>query len=145
MHGGAMMTQHPGPGMILRLEEALALTEDQVAELEAMHAQAREAMEAHREAARAARTHAHEAMMGDSPDLEAFQAALEEAAAHDVQATVAMARAHMQAGEVLTAEQKETLKSRVQEMHENMQGERMQHRQRGGGQGEGMQHRHSGG
>ncbi len=146
MHGGeAMMMRHPGPGMLLRMEEALGLTEDQVAELEAMHAEARDAMQAHREAARTARTGAHEAMMADSPDLDAFQAAMEEAAMHDVQATVAMARVHLQANEVLTPEQQETLGARMKEMHENMQGEGMQHRQHGEGQGEGMQHRHSGG
>lgn len=145
-HGGAaMMMEHPGPGMLLRMEEALGLTADQVTELEAMHAEAREAMQTHREAAQTARTRAHEAMMADAPDLDAFQAALEEAAMHDVQATVAMARVHLQANEVLTPEQQETLGARMKEMHENMRGEGMQHRQHGEGQGEGMQHRHSGG
>jgi len=62
-----------------------------------------------------------------------------------VQATVTMARVHMQAGEVLTAEQKEALDAHMKAMHEHMRGEGMEHRMRGEGHGEGVQHRmHSG-
>ncbi len=136
MHG-AMMTQ-PGPGMLLRLQETLGLSEEQVAQLEAMHEEARTAMQEHQEAARSARMQAHHAMMGDTPDLSAFESALEEAAMHDVQATVAMARVHVQAGDVLTEEQQATLATLIQGMHE-MQGEGMH--PMGEGMGEGMQQR----
>jgi len=65
MHGGmAMMMMHPGPGMMLQAKDELGLTDAQVAELEAMHAKAHEEMQAHREAAKAARETAHQAMMG---------------------------------------------------------------------------------
>lgn len=140
MHGDmAMMMQQPGPGMLLQLRGTLGLTDDQVAELEAMQATAHESMQAHREAAAAARTRAHEAMTGDSPDLEAFQAALEEAAQHHVQVMVAMARVHTQAGDVLSDEQQTTLETVMQGMHE-MHGQGMP-RLRGEGMGEGMPRR----
>lgn len=143
MHGAmGMMMARPGPGMLLRVKGTLGLDEDQVQRLEAMHEEARSAMEQHREAARAARMEAHQAMMGETPDLEAFQAALEEAARHDVQATMAMARVHVQAADVLTAEQAATLETLMEGMHE-MRGEGM-HRMQGEGMGEGMQHRRGG-
>lgn len=137
MHG--MMMARPGPGMILRLQETLALTEDQVSELESMHNEARESMQQHRQAAQEASTRAHEAMMGESADMDAFQSALEEAAMHRVQATMVMARVHTEAGEVLTDEQTmklHTLMQAMQEMHEGgMMGEGK------GMRGEGMQRR----
>lgn len=138
MMGGmqGMMMAQPGPGMLLKLQNTLELTEEQVEELEAMHAEAREAMEMHREAAQEARARAHEAMMADSPDLDAFQSALEEAAQHNVQAMVAMARVHAQAGQVLNEDQRsalETLQAAMQEMHEGRE-------MKGPGMGEGMQH-----
>ena len=124
MHGGmGMMMARPGPGMLLRLEGTLDLSGDQVAELEAMHAEAHEAMQSHHQAARAARERAHEAMMGESPDLDAFEAALQEAARHDVQAMVAMARVHARAGDVLTEEQRARLDTLVQAMREMHHGE----------------------
>ena len=131
MHG--MMMASPGPGMILRLQETLELTEDQVSALESMHAEARETMQQHRQAASEAREKAHEAMTGESADIDAFQAGLEEAAMHEVQAMVAMARVHMQAGDVLTDAQTEKLHTLMEAMKE------MHHE--GMGQGEGMQHR----
>ena len=130
-HGMAMMMAQPGPGMVLRLQGTLGLSEDQVSELEAMHAEAHESMRMHHEAAAEARERAHEAMSGADPDLEAFESALEEAAQHQVQAMVAMARVHAGAGEVLNADQRETLHTLMQAMHE-MGGEGMH------GEGESM-------
>lgn len=121
---------HPGPGMMLRAAEELGLSEDQVERLEAMHESAHAAMDEHHEAADAARERAHEAMMADTPDLDAFQAALEEAAMHDVAATVAMARVHMEAGQVLTEEQRAALTEMAEEMHGEGMGEGMQERRR---------------
>ena len=132
MHG--MMMARPGPGMLLRLERTLELTDQQVQELEGMHAEAHEAMKMHREAAREARRRAHEAMMGESADLDAFQDALEEAAQHNVQAMVAMARVHAQAAGVLTDEQTMKLHTLMQAMQEMREGRGME----GPGMGEGM-------
>lgn len=147
MHGDMAMMMRPGPAMLLRLEATLSLTDEQVAELEAMQTETHEAMQAHHEAAEAARARAHEAMMADTPDLQAFQAALEEAAQHEVQGHVVMARAHLQAAEVLSAEQSATLETLMMGMHEMhrdgmdpMQGGGM-HEMQGGGMGQGMQHR----
>ena len=50
-----------------------------------------------------------------------------------------MARAHLQAGEVLSAEQSATLETLMMGLHE-MQGDGM-HEMQGGGMGQGMQHR----
>lgn len=140
-HGMAMMMARPGPGMLLRLSGSLELTEDQVEQLESMHAEAHEAMEMHREAAAEARERAHEAIMGESADLGGFEAALQEAAEHNVQAMVAMAQVHVDAGEVLTDEQRSKLETLTEAMHE-MHGEGM-HEGMGQGmhEGRGMQHR----
>ena len=138
-HGMAMMMARPGPGMLLRLQGTLGLTEDQVEQLETMHAEAHEAMQMHQEAAKTARARAHEAMTGETADLGAFESAMLEAAEHQVQAMVAMARVHVSAGEVLTDEQRAKLGTLTEAMHE-MQGEGM-HRMHGEGHGQGMEHR----
>ncbi|MGK7311197.1 MAG: Spy/CpxP family protein refolding chaperone [Candidatus Longimicrobiales bacterium M2_2A_002] len=142
-HGRAMMMSRPGPGMLLRLQGTLGLTEDQIDQLESMHAEAHETMQAHQEAAQEARTRAHEAMAGDTPDLEAFESAMLEAAEHNAQAMVVMAGVHVSAGEVLTDEQRAKLETLTEAMHE-MRGEGM-HRMQGEGmhrgQGQGMEQR----
>lgn len=131
MQGGmGMMAALPGPGMLLRVKSTLGLTDDQVEKLEAMQAEAHENMRQEYEAAEEARTHAHQIMMGDAPDLDAFQAALTEASQHEVQAMVAMARMHNEAVALLNADQKATLDTLVQAMGE------MMHE----GMGEGMMH-----
>ena len=134
-HGMAMMMSRPGPGMLLRLQGTLGLTEDQVAQLESMHAEAHEAMQSHQKAAKEARTRAHEAMAGDTPDLDAFESAMLEAAEHNARAMVAMAGVHVSAGEVLTDEQRAKLETLTEAMHE-MRGEGMHQ-----GQGRMMEHR----
>jgi Spy/CpxP family protein refolding chaperone len=139
MHGDMAMMMRPGPAMLLQLEATLSLSEEQVAELEALQAETHEAMQTHQEAAEAARARAHHAMMADAADLQAFQAALEEAARHDVQGQVVMAQAHVQAGEVLTAEQRATLETLMMAMHEMHRDGA--HEMPGGGTGQGMQHR----
>lgn len=121
----AMMMEHPGPGMILRLRETLGLAEEQVERLEALHSAAREEMHTHMQAAAEARQRAHAAMQGDSPDLAAHEAALREAADHTVQARQSMARVHVEAGEVLSAEQRATLDTilgAMREMHQGREG-----------------------
>lgn len=142
MHGDMAMMMRPGPAMLLRLETTLNLTGEQIAALEALQTETHEAMQTHHEAAAAARARAHEAMMADAPDLQAFQAALEEAARHDIQGQVVMARAHLQAGEVLSADQSATLETLMTGMHElhGMHDGGM-HGMQDGGMGQGMQHR----
>jgi hypothetical protein len=116
---------------MLRLQETLELTDEQVSELEAMHAEAHESMQQHQQAAAEARTRARDAMMADA-DLDAFEGALAEAADHQVQAAMAMVRVHMQAGQALTDAQSmklQTLMEAMKEMHhEGMMGEGMQQR-----------------
>jgi Spy/CpxP family protein refolding chaperone len=121
----AMMHARPGPGMLLRLEDSLGLSQEQVDRLTAMREEAHTAMKEHMEAARDARTRAHEIMTGESPDLDAFRQALQEAASHTVEAQTAMARVHMEAGEVLTDDQRETLRSitgAMEELHQDGSG-----------------------
>lgn len=125
--GGMMMTPEampmmaqPGPGMLLRFQTALQLDEDQVARLTTLQDGAREAMQEHMRAAQTARRSAHEALTAEAPDLDAAEQALSEAARHQVQAQMAMARAHLRAAEVLTPEQTErlaTIRAAMHEMH----------------------------
>ena len=120
---GGMMMDHPGPGMLLRLRGTLALEPSQVERLEAMHAAARTSMQTHMEAAREARHRAHAAMQGATPDLAAHEKALREAADHTVQAQQGMARAHLEAAGVLTADQRQkldTILAAMKEMHQSM-------------------------
>lgn len=120
MHGPGMpmMLERPGPGMLLRVQAALDLTEKQVARLTELHEQARASMREHAEAAREARMRAHEALMAESPDLDAAESALTEAAGHDVQGRMAMARTHLEAGSVLTDAQRATLTTITDAMRE---------------------------
>ena len=116
--GMGMLIGRPGPGMILRLESVLELSPDQVERMTELHETVHATMQEHRSAARDARARATEALAGDRPDMAAFEAALQEAAAHDVEAQVAMARAHMEAGEMLEPDQQERLMAVFQGMHE---------------------------
>ncbi|NIT86058.1 MAG: periplasmic heavy metal sensor [Gemmatimonadetes bacterium] len=117
---GMMATGGPGPTMLLRMRDALELTDDQVSRLEAIRedhsgdhrAAMGSAISAHRRAA--------EALHGASPDFQAYEDALGEAADHMVRAHVTMARASVQAREVLTAEQRERLHSGMRMMQEMM-------------------------
>lgn len=112
-HAGMMdcMTMMGGapPAMILRHADELDLSAEQVDRLEALHrARAERAqpmqpmMEAHMAAA--------EAVKGESPDLEAYEAHLREAMGHMVRAHVDMARAAVEARAILTAEQTDELR-----------------------------------
>lgn len=113
---GMMGTGGPGPGMILRMGDALGLTDEQRAELEAIQEEYQETvapmmssmMEIHRDAA--------ERLTGDSPDFDAYEGALREAADAMVEAHVAMARAASEARAVLTDEQRAQLQRGMQMM-----------------------------
>lgn len=105
MHHCSAMMGGPHPQMLLHHGEALELTSAQVSQLEALRDEAKEtamphmrpAMEAHREAA--------ELLQADSPDFQAYEAKLREAADHMVRAHAGMARVGVQARQVLTEEQ----------------------------------------
>ncbi len=113
---GMMATGGPGPAMILRMGEALDLTDEQRTQLQAIQSEYSDpvqplmaaVMEAHRDAATA--------LEGDSPDFGAYERALREAADQMVQAHLAMAKAAAKGGDVLTEEQRRHLQGRMQMM-----------------------------
>lgn len=106
---GMMATGGPGPAMILRMEDALDLTDDQIGRLEEIRQEFSGTQQQHMNAAMSAHQNARQALEGEDPDFEAYQEALQEASTHMVQAHVAMARAAVQARQVLTAEQRQRL------------------------------------
>lgn len=109
MGPGMMGSMQAGPGMILRSAEALELTPDQTERLEALQERTHSEHQEHMQAAMAAHQEAAAALEGDAPDLEAYSAALGEAADHMVVAHVAMTRASLEARAILTPEQREKL------------------------------------
>ncbi|MEX2465528.1 MAG: Spy/CpxP family protein refolding chaperone [Gemmatimonadota bacterium] len=106
---GLMATGGPGPAMILRMREALDLTEDQVARLEEIRS-GQEGQQPHMDAAMQAHREAAEALTGDAPDFETYEASIREAADAMVRMHVEAARAAVAAREVLSQEQHETLR-----------------------------------
>lgn len=145
MHGqgGLMMGMAMGPDMILRLRDSLELTEDQVGQLETLRDSVRSPLRQHMVQGTVGMHAASELLTSDSPDLDAYATRLREAASHMVQAHVAMARAAVEARQVLTPEQRERLSQARQMMHElapgmmrgdMMEGGMMNH---GGGNGPG--------
>lgn len=113
---GAMMGPggvYGGAAMILRLSEPLGLTDAQVSKLEKIDQDATRAAQTHAQAAAKARTAAAEALQGDAPDLDAYQARLREAAEHTVQLQMVSARAAANARGVLTTDQREQLRQGV--------------------------------
>lgn len=120
MMGSGMMRMHGGPGMILMSSEALALTPAQTERLEALQERVRPEHQEHMQATMAAHQKAAAALEGDAADLDAYTAALNEAADHMVMAHVAMTRATLEAREILTPEQREQLGSVMGGMHGKM-------------------------
>lgn len=105
----SMMIAGPGPAprMLLHMKDALRLSDDQVSRLEEIRTNLQEERTTHMEAARTARKAAHEAMTREgSPDVDAHEEHLREAADHHVQAHMTMVRAHQQARDVLTDDQR---------------------------------------
>jgi Spy/CpxP family protein refolding chaperone len=106
---GMLATGGPGPAMILRLEEPLDLTGDQVRHLEEIRDQFYETVRTEMNAAVTAHRDARAAVQIESPDFEAYERFVNEASDHMVQAHVAMARATARAREILTGEQRQQL------------------------------------
>lgn len=115
MRGGNMqhcmaMMGGPHPQMLLHHQETLELTPAQVNQLEDLRQQAEQAVRPRMQPAMQAHMAAAQQLRGESPDLQAYEEKLREAADHMVQAHVGMARIAMQSREVLTAEQQAELK-----------------------------------
>ncbi|MFO7892818.1 MAG: Spy/CpxP family protein refolding chaperone [Longimicrobiales bacterium] len=131
MQSGMMMGMAMGPGMVLRLQESLGLTEDQVTELETLRDSAQSTMRQHMMQGMQVMHAASEQLGSDSPDLDAYEARVREATNHMVQAHTAMARAAVEARQVLTPEQRERLalaRSMMKEMRQGMMGGGMMNR-----------------
>ena len=112
MHGGqqgpqqcmAMMGGAP-PEMLLHHRDSLKLTPDQVTRLEALRDRADESAQPHMQPAMQAHMAAAELLEGNAPDFAAYETKLREAAEHMILAHTAMARAGVEARQVLTPEQ----------------------------------------
>ena len=124
MDGGMMemMAMPASPQMILRMREALDLTDQQVQRIEAIQGEMQQGHQPHMHAAMQAMQEAQRLLEADSPDWTRYEAQLREATNHHVQAHVAMARASVDARNVLTAEQRERLGTGMTMMREMMQG-----------------------
>jgi len=109
------------PGALLGSATVLELSEDQVRRLEAIVPEGHGAHGEHAQAAMAARALASDALEGDAPDLDAYSEAVTEAAGHMAMAHVAMARTAMEAREILTPAQRETVADTMS-MMKGMQG-----------------------
>lgn len=146
MHGqsGMMMGMAMGPGMILRLEESLDLTENQVAELEMLRDSVQSAMSQHMMQGMQLMRTASAMLDSDTPDLDAYEARLREATNHMVLAHASMARAAVEGRQVLTPQQRERLslaRRMMDEMHSDTMGGGMMS---GGKMGSGMMNRGGG-
>ena len=119
---GGMMGMAMGPGMVLRLQGSLELTDDQVAQLETLRDSARATMRQHMMQGMQGMQAASQRLTSDSPDLEAYTAQLRESMDHMIQAHMAMARAGVEARQVLTPAQRERLSLARRMMHEMQPG-----------------------
>lgn len=112
------MEGHQGPGMVLRLRETLELTADQVTRIEALQERTHEQHRPHMQAAMEARKQAMKSLHGDSPDLSAYEARLEEAASHHVMGEMVMARAMQDLMGILDTPQRDRLQVLMSAMME---------------------------
>lgn len=115
-----MMT--PGPAMILRMRGPLGLTDAQATQIEAARDRMAMELQPHVEAARSARMDAASILQSPTPDMPALEAALEDAANHEVQAELARSRGLLATRAVLTPDQRARLQLGMAMMHEMMGG-----------------------
>ncbi len=120
---GMMPSGGPSPAMILRMGEALDLTDQQRTELEAIQEQYSESAQPHMTGMMEAHRSARAALESDPPDIDAYEEALREGADRMVQAHVAMARAAAEARDVLTDVQRQELQEGMQMMRGMMMGQ----------------------
>jgi hypothetical protein len=145
MQGGMMMQmmhEHGVvPAIILGASQVLNLTEAQVSELGAIQQRAKEEHDRHMAARGEARNRARQLMTADEVALDQYQAALQEAADHQVLGHLAMTRSAVEARAVLNAEQKQRLDDALALMHSLMPSQGMGGGMGGmGGSGGGMNH-----
>lgn len=117
---GMMATGGPGPGALLRMRDALDLTDDQVRALESIRAELQSEMQGRMAAMMPAHKAASAALGGGPPDWGAYEDNLRAAADVLVRAHVTMARAAREARDVLTADQRDVLEDRGMEMMRDM-------------------------
>lgn len=116
---GMMATGGPGPTLILRMRDVLALSNEQVGDLEEIRD--RSQSESMSETVMQAHRRAQQALAGDDPDFDAYESALRDAMDDMVEMHVEMARATAEAKEVLTEEQR----TRLEEIGHGMMGNMM--------------------
>ncbi|MBT8461558.1 MAG: Spy/CpxP family protein refolding chaperone [Gemmatimonadetes bacterium] len=129
-----------GPTLILRLEGALELTESQVERLKAIQEAAQADMRQHMMHGMMEMGGAQTLLDGDSPDLDAYEAKIKEAANQMVQAHARMATAAVEARQLLDAGQRERLalaRAMMKEMGGGMMGGGMMHRDQDDSEGHG--------
>ncbi len=106
---GGMMAMDDGPSMILKLKESLELSNDQVQRLTTLQKSSHAAMQPHMMGAMHAMKAGEKLLGGTAPDLKAYETALRDAANHMVLARTGMAKADVEARQVLTAQQRDRL------------------------------------
>jgi Spy/CpxP family protein refolding chaperone len=104
----------------LRLRTSLGLSPDQIDRLDETRGRAEAARAERLRQAEAAERAAADALHRAPPDLAAYEAGLREAAAHRVEARLAMARAALEAREILDPAQRARLQAAMEMMHEMM-------------------------
>ncbi len=122
MQGCMDMMGGPSPAMILQHRQALGLSAQQVERLRALQVRDSTAMMPHMRAAMAAHQAAAELLRADHPDFAAYEARLHEAANHAIAGHVAMARASVEAREVLTVDQRTRLQAAMKTGGRGMMG-----------------------
>ncbi len=141
MMGMMGMMAPQGAREFLAMRAALGLTDTQAQQLRAIADQAEQAARPHMQAAMQAHHAAMQALEAEAPDPARFQAQLQEAATHFVEAQGALARSAIQALAVLTPEQRANVRFALRLQHERMTGAMMGGMMQGMGgmQGMGMQ------
>lgn len=119
---GVMDTGGPSPESILMMADALGLSEEQRAELEAVQDRYQETSGPMMVELREALEQAEVLLDADAPDLDAYGAALQGAVDELVATQVAMASAALEARAILTEEQRVQLVSGMQMMEGMMDG-----------------------
>jgi hypothetical protein len=130
--GGGMAPGMMGEGMMggmmdmdcpclpLRLRGALGLSEDQVRRIGQIEERSRKEQAEHARLAMEAQRAGMAALHAQQPNLREYEARMREAASHGVDAQLALASGSVEARAVLTAEQREKLRSAMEAMGELM-------------------------
>jgi len=107
----------PSPAMILHHKDDLALSGAQVTQLENLQNQVEPGCKHHMQAGINDFRSANQLLDAASPDFGAYSAKLKEGSMHMVEAHVALAKAAVGARDVLTAAQRDKMKSMMAQMH----------------------------